>query len=150
MRLPKDDKEYGSAEQDGSGKLLVTARECSKFLLKKCGLVRPFGLVLERAGQSVRSFYPKDTGPDATWLELLGLAERELRAAIESGDAAGVALVTGLESDSDTAIGVQVETASMTLFLLYRYRKGLLGWRLDEPDSPGGFLIDPPFYPSKV
>jgi hypothetical protein len=123
------------------GKALFCTKEAASVVLKKTGWIFPLGVILDRSGEDVRTFYPRDSSPSADFSELLDLVVDELRAAVQSGEAHAVALATTLESGDATAMGVQVETAETAILLVYPYRKSLFGWKFEEPDSGDDLLV---------
>ncbi len=125
------------------GKALHVAREGSMLLLRKHGTVLPFGLTLDAAGDNPRTWFPRDQLPRASWDELLDATVGHLERSSGSGDVGAIALATTLESGSETGLGIQVETRTSSLFLVYPYSGAGQNWRLGEPQSAEGLLVGP-------
>ncbi|QRO01949.1 hypothetical protein JRI60_24485 [Archangium violaceum] len=125
------------------GKALHVAREAGLLLLRKHGSVLPFGLTLDPAGDNPRTFFPRDQLPRASWDELLDATLGHLEQRSGSADVAAIALVTTLESGSESGLGIQVETRASSLFLVYPYSATGQSWRLGEPQTAEGLLVGP-------
>ncbi|WP_309891425.1 hypothetical protein [Archangium sp.] len=125
------------------GKALHVAREGGLLLLRKHGTVLPFGLTLDSAGDNPRTFFPRDQLPRASWDELLDATLGHLERCIGSGDVGAIAVVTTLESGSESGLGIQVETRASSLFLVYPYSGAGPSWSLGEPQTAKGLLVGP-------
>lgn len=125
------------------GKALHVAREASMLLLRKQGSVLPFGLTLDPAGDNPRTWFPRDQLPRASWDELLDATLGHLERCIGSADVGAIALATTLESGSESGLGIQVETRTSALFLVYPYSGAGQSWRLGEPQTAEGLLVGP-------
>ncbi|QRK04749.1 hypothetical protein JQX13_31575 [Archangium violaceum] len=124
-------------------KALHVAREAGLLLLRKQGSVLPFGLTLDPAGDNPRTFFPRDQLPRASWDELLDATIAHLERGIGSGGVGAIALVTTLESGSESGMGIQVETRTASVFLVYPYSGTGQSWRLGEPQTAEGLLVGP-------
>lgn len=124
-------------------KALHVAREGALLLLRKQGTVLPFGLTLDPEGDNPRTFFPRDQMPRASWDELLDATIGHLERSIGSGDVGAIALVTTLESGSESGLGIQLETRAASLFLVYPYSGAGQGWSLGEPQTAEGLLVGP-------
>ncbi len=124
-------------------KALHVAKEAGMLLLRKQGSVLPFGLTLDPAGDNPRTCFPRDQLPRASWDELLDATIAHLERCIDSGGIGAIALVTTLESGSESGLGVQVETRSSSLFLVYPYSRTGQSWSLGEPQTAEGLLVGP-------
>lgn len=124
-------------------KALHVAREAGMFLLRKHGSVLPFGLTLDPAGDNPRTYFPRDQLPRASWDELLDATIAHLERCIGSGGIGAIALVTTLESGSESGMGVQVETRASSLFLVYPYSGTGQSLSLGEPQAAEGLLVGP-------
>ncbi|HEX8822677.1 MAG TPA: hypothetical protein VF794_22305 [Archangium sp.] len=125
------------------GKALHVAREAGLHLLRKQGSVLPFGLTLDRAGDNPRTWFPRDQLPRASWDELLDATLGHLERCSGSAEVAAIALVTTLESGSESGLGIQVETRASSVFLVYPYRATGQSWSLGEPQTAEGLLVGP-------
>jgi len=125
------------------GKALHVAREGGLLLLGKHGTVLPFGLTLDSAGDNPRTYFPRDQLPRASWDELLDATLGHLERCIGSDDVGAIAIVTTLESGSESGLGIQVETRASSLFLVYPYSGAGRSWSLGEPQTAKGLLVGP-------
>jgi hypothetical protein len=125
------------------GKALHVAREAGLLLLRKHGSVLPFGLTLDPAGDTPRTWFPRDQLPRASWDELLDATIGHLEQSIGSANVGAIALVTTLESGSESGLGIQVETRASSLFLVYPYSGSGQSWKLGEPQTAQGLLVGP-------
>ncbi|WNG35407.1 hypothetical protein F0U61_18330 [Archangium violaceum] len=124
-------------------KTLHVAKEAGMLLLRKHGTVLPFGLTLDPAGDNPRTYFPRDQLPRASWDELLDATIAHLERSIDSGGIGAIALVTTLESGSESGLGVQVETRDSSLFLVYPYKGTGQSKSLGEPQTAEGLLVGP-------
>jgi len=125
------------------GKALHVAREASLLLLRKQGTVLPFGLTLDAAGDNPKTWFPRDQLPRASLDELLDATVGHLERSSSSGDVGAIALATTLESGSKSGLGIQVETRTSSLFLVYPYSGSGQNWSLEEPQTAEGLLVGP-------
>jgi len=124
-------------------KALHVAREAGLLLLRKHGTVLPFGLTLDPAGDHPRTYFPRDSLPRASWEELLEATISHLERCTGSGGIGAIALVTTLESGSESGMGVQVETRASSLFLVYPYEGAGQSRSLGEPQTSEELLVGP-------
>ena len=124
-------------------KVLHLAREAGLLLLRKQGSVLPFGLTLDLVGDNPRTYFPRDQLPDASWEELLEATLAHLERDIASGGIGAIALGTLLESGSESGMGVQIETRSSSLFLVYPLTGSGQGRSLGAPQTGEELLVGP-------
>lgn len=124
-------------------KALHVAREAGLLLLRKHGSVLPFGLTLDPKGDHPRTYFPRDQLPRASWDELLEATLAQLEHSIDSGGVGAIALGTTLESDSQSGLGIQVETRASALFLVYPCSGTERSRSLGEPEMAEGLLVGP-------
>jgi hypothetical protein len=125
------------------GKALYVASEAAEFLLREHGTVLPFALTLDSAGDDVRTYFPGDERPGASPDELVDAAVSHLEQRIRSTDVGVIALATELVSGEQAGLGIQVETRSTSLFLVYPYIGAGRNQRLGEPGEAEGLLVGP-------
>jgi hypothetical protein len=130
-------------DQELLEKALYVAREAGMLLIRKHGSVLPFGLTLDPAGDHPRTYFPRDQLPHAPWDELLEATLAHLERCIGAGGIGAIALVTTLESGSESGMGVQVETRASSLFLVYPYKGAGQSRSLGEPQTAEGLLAGP-------
>jgi hypothetical protein len=125
------------------GKALYVATEAAKLLLKEHGTVLPFALTLDSQGDDVRTYFPRDKMPDAGWDELVDAAVSHLKQCIRSTDVGVIALGTELVSGEQAGLGVQIETRSTSLFIVYPYIGKGRSPQLGKPEAAEGLLVGP-------
>jgi len=125
------------------GKALYVATESAKLLLKEHGTVLPFALTLDSRGDDVRTYFPADKLPRAEPGELVDAAVSHLEQCIRSTDVGVIALGTELVSGEQAGLGVQIETRSTSLFIVYPYTGKGRSQQLGEPEAAEGLLVGP-------
>jgi hypothetical protein len=113
-------------------KLMYVAAESGKGILKKTGRVFPFGISLNTDGENVRSYYPRDEHPSASWEQLMAYVEAEMRNRAQQPAIGGIAMVTELESGTERGMSVHAETNEQLSAAIYPFRKRLIGWHFYE------------------
>ena len=112
-------------------------------MLDRFGSVLPFGVILAGDAADVKTYFPKDKHPNASWEELVNLVESELRARVSVPETRAVAAVVEMQSGKDRAIAVQAETRSAATLLMYPIKKKLLGgWKIGDPSQGDNLLLD--------
>jgi hypothetical protein len=124
-------------------KTLDVAREAAVLLLREHGTVLPFALTLDPSGDNVRTYFPRDEWPDAGWDELIDAAVGHLMRSKGAADVGAIAFATTLESESESGLGIQAETRSSALFLVYPYMGTGKSRRVGEPQAAEGLLMGP-------
>jgi hypothetical protein len=124
-------------------KALHVAREAGLFLLRKQGSVLPFGVTFATGDDTPRTYFPRDQLPRASWDDLLEATLAHLERSIGTGGIEAIALVTTLESGSQSGLGVQIETRTSSLFLVYPYTGAGQNRGLGEPQTAEGLLVGP-------
>jgi hypothetical protein len=124
-------------------KALHVAKEAGLLLLRKYDSVPPFGLTLDPAGDNPRTYFPRDELPRASWDELLDATIAHLERGIGSAGVGAIALVTTLESGSESGLGIQVETHASSLFLVYPYSGTGQSRSLGQPQTAKELLVGP-------
>lgn len=130
-------------DQELLEKTLHVAKEAGLLLLRKQGSVLPFGLTLDPKGDHPKTYFPRDQLPRASWDELLDATLTHLERSIGSGGVGAIALVTTLESGSESGLGIQVETRASSLFLVYPYSGSGQNRRLGDAQPAEGLLVGP-------
>jgi hypothetical protein len=125
------------------GMALYVARESAGLLLREHGTVLPCGLTLDSRGNNVSTYFPRDQRPSAEWNELIEATVDHLTRCIRSTDVGVIVLATELESEGQAGLGVQAETRSASLFLVYPYSGSGRRKKLGEPQQAEGLLVEP-------
>jgi hypothetical protein len=124
-------------------KAVYVASEAAKLLLQKHGTVLPFALTLDSGGDNVKTYFPADKLPGAEPGELVDAAVTHLEQCIRSTDVGVIALGTELVSGEQAGLGIQVETRSSSLFIVYPYTGKGRSQQLGKPEAAGGLLVGP-------
>lgn len=130
-------------EEELLEKGLYVATEAAKLLLGKQGTVLPFALTMDAAGEDVRTYFPADERPGAAPDELVEAVVSHLEQRIRSKGVGVMALATELVSGDQAGLGVQVETRTASVFLVYPYSGKGRGQKLGEPQAAEGLLVGP-------
>jgi hypothetical protein len=124
-------------------KALYVATEAAKLLLGKHGTVLPFALTLDSQGDNVETYFPADTLPGAEPGELVDVAASHLERCIRSKDVGAIALGTELVSGEQTGLGVQIETRSTSVLIIYPCTGKGRNQQLGKPEAAEGLLVGP-------
>jgi hypothetical protein len=122
-------------------KALYVATESAKLLLGKQGTVLPFALTLDSQGDNIETYFPADTLPGAEPGELVDVAASHLEQCIRSKDVGVIALGTELVAGDQAGLGVQIETRSTSIFLVYPYTGKGRNQQLGKPEAAEGLLV---------
>ena len=133
-----DDRSLASA-------LLLAVRKTAAELLDKHGSVVPFGATINAAGDDIKSVFPMDQHPRAGWEKLLELVLEDLAERSADESVAALAFATTLESESELAYAIQVETRAAAALIMYPYVKVGKGWKIGEGQAQEDLLVDPIF-----
>lgn len=124
-------------------KALYVATESAKLLLREHGTVLPFALTLDSRGDDVKTYFPADKLPGAELGELVDAAASHLEQCIRSADVGVIALGTELVSGEQAGLGVQIETRSTSLFIVYPYIGKGHSQQLGKPEAAEGLVVGP-------
>jgi hypothetical protein len=124
-------------------KALYVATEAAKLLLREHGTILPFALTLDSQGDNVKTYFPADTLPGAEPGELVNAAVSHLEQWIRSTGVGVIALGTELVSGEQAGLGVQIETRSTSLFIVYPYSGKGRSQQLGKPEAAEGLLVGP-------
>ncbi len=124
-------------------KALYVATEAAKLLLREHGTVLPFALTLDSQGDNVKTYFPADTRPGTEPGELVDAAANHLEQCIRSTDVGVIVLGTELVSGEQVGLGVQIETRSTSLLIIYPYTGKDRSQQLGKPEAAEGLLVGP-------
>jgi len=125
-------------------KMEYIAKESSKELLHKLGIILPFSIAMNIEGEDLLTYYPRDKNPEADWDKLIDLNVNYLHEKINSNKyrVGAVALVTTLESGDMSGVGVQIETREGAYFVLFPYVKENGRYIFKEREITDSLLVD--------
>ncbi len=113
--------------------MVLTCIDTAKAMLDEYDLVMPFGIRSFSDSEDLKMNCPGDQKPEADWTEQIEMVVAELKGFVNSENIFATALVTELQSDGETGIGLQVETELSSALFVYPYKKEGEEWVIDEP-----------------
>jgi len=113
--------------------MVLTCIDTAKAMLAEYELIIPFGIRASNANEDLKMNCPGDKLPDADWDEQIRLVVTELKEFVSSESIFATALVTELESDGESAIGVQIETELSSVLFVYPFVLHDKEWVISEP-----------------
>jgi hypothetical protein len=116
-------------------KLVLVCIDTAKAMLDEYKTVIPFGIRAFKDGDDLKMNCPGDKKPEADFNEQIDMVVDELQEFVKTEQIFATALVTELESDGETAIGLQVETELSPGLFVYPFHKDeeKNEWIIDEP-----------------
>lgn len=129
--------------------MVLTCIDTAKAMLNEYGLVMPFGIRSFNDSDDMKMNCPGDEHPDADWNAQIDLVVSELKSFLEKENISATALVTELQSDDESGIGLQIETELSSVLFVYPYRKDESNkdesnkdqWIIDEPVQTDQLLM---------
>ncbi|VAW69587.1 hypothetical protein MNBD_GAMMA09-2539 [hydrothermal vent metagenome] len=113
--------------------MVLTCIDTAKAMLDEYELVMPFGIRSFSDSEDLKMNCPGDQKPEADWAEQIDMVVAELKGFVNSENIFATALVTELQSEGETGIGLQVETELSSVLFVYPYKKEGEEWVIDEP-----------------
>jgi len=123
----------GQQQQDKIEKMVLSCIDTAKAMLSEYGRVIPFGIRSFNDSDDLKMNCPADKNPNANWSEQIERVVSELQGFVQTDDIHATALVTELASDSDSGIGLQIETELSSVLFVYPFSKQEGEWHIDEP-----------------
>ena len=113
--------------------MVLTCIDTAKAMLDEYDIVIPFGIRCYADSEDMKMNCPGDSKPDADWNEQIDMVANELKAFVSDEAIFATALVTELQSDESTGLGLQVETELSSVLFVYPFKKVDDNWVIDEP-----------------
>ncbi len=115
--------------------LVLVCIDTAKAMLDEYETVIPFGIRAFNEGEDLKMNCPGDQKPEADFNEQIDMVVTELKDFVANEQIFATALVTELESEGETAIGLQVETEMSPALFVYPFHKDndKNEWIIDEP-----------------
>jgi len=113
--------------------MVLTSIDTAKAMLDEYETVIPFGIRCYADSEDMKMNCPGDDKPDADWNEQIDMVINELKAFVSDEAIFATALVTELQSDESTGLGLQIETELSSVLFVYPYKKIGDDWVIDEP-----------------
>lgn len=122
-------------------KLVLASLDTAKAMLQEYQMVIPFGIRALADSDDLTMNCPAEKNPQADWQQQLEMVVEELKATIEAENVTIAALVTELESEGESGIGLQIETESSAVLFVYPFQQQGKDWVIDEPVQTDQLLI---------
>ncbi len=130
-------------------RLVIASLEAAERMLKEHQTVIPFGVRASADTEDVKISCYHEKLPGADWQELIDHTVGKLKEHVASEDVHSTAIVTTLEADERSAIGIQIETpAGSKLFIYPFFLNGSEGVSIDEPIQSEGQIAGRVFEPT--
>jgi|LGVF01.1.fsa_nt_gb hypothetical protein len=126
-------KEASMDQQKQLEQLILVSIDAAKAMLDEYGLVLPFGARAFNNSEDIKMHCPGADDMQADWNDQINMVIDELKKYIASEDIFATALVTSLESEDGSGIGLQVETNNSSALFVYPYNKKDGEWVIEEP-----------------
>lgn len=113
--------------------MVLTCIDTAKAMLVEYKLIVPFGVRASNANEDLKMNCPGDKLPEADWNEQLDMVVTELKGFVSNEDIFATAVVTELESEGESAIGLQIETELSSVLFVYPFILKDDEWVISEP-----------------
>ncbi|MAG01062.1 MAG: hypothetical protein CL388_07675 [Acidiferrobacteraceae bacterium] len=113
--------------------LVLSCLETAKAMLKEYDLVVPFGMRVFKDSDDQKMNCPADENREADWLQQIEMVVTELKQYLTTENISATVLVTGLESDDQKGIGLQIETEQSSVMFVYPYTHKEETIEIEEP-----------------
>jgi len=113
--------------------MVLTCIDTAKAMLDEYDIVIPFGIRCYADSEDMKMNCPGDNEPDADWNTQIDRVINELKAFVNDEAIFATALVTELQSDESTGLGLQIETEQSSVLFVYPFKKIDDDWVIDEP-----------------
>lgn len=113
--------------------LVLSCLDTAKAMLKEYGLVVPFGMRVYTDSDDQTMNCPADEYKEVEWLQQIEMVVTELRQCLANENISATAVVTGLETDEQKGIGLQIETEQSSVLFVYPYSREADNIEIDEP-----------------
>ncbi len=113
--------------------LVLTCLDTAKAMLDEYRLVIPFGIRAFNDSTNLRMNCPAGEKSMVNWDGQIDRVVAELKECLVNEKICATALVTELESEGETGIGLQVETEMSSVLFIYPFELKDNEWIIDEP-----------------
>lgn len=116
-------------------KLVLVCLDTAQAMLDEYKTVVPFGIRAFKDADDMKMNCPGDKKPEENFNEQINMVVDELKDFVKNESVFATALVTELESEGETAIGLQVETEMSSVLFVYPFHRNTETeqWVIDEP-----------------
>lgn len=113
--------------------LVLLCIDTAKEMLKEYQVIIPFGIRTFNNSEDMKMNCPGDKIPEDDYSKQIDNVVSELKEFVANENIFATAFVTQLESESESGIGLQIETEQSSVLFVYPYRKQDDDWVIDEP-----------------
>lgn len=114
-------------------KMVLACLDTAEAMLKEYETVIPFGLRAFNDSEDMKMNCPAKEGVKKDWDEQIEAVVSELKEFVENENISATVLVTGLQTDDESGVGLQIETEMSSVLFVYPYRREDDEWVIDEP-----------------
>jgi len=114
-------------------KMILTCIDTAQAMLNEYELVIPFGIRAYHDSDDLKMNCPGEDQPDTDWNEQINRVVKELKEFVVNERIFATALVTELESEGASGLGLQVESELSSVLFIYPFKKVGGEWLIDEP-----------------
>ena len=113
--------------------MVLTCIDTAKAMLSEYELIIPFGIRSFTTNEDFKMNCPSDKHTNADWEEQIQMVVTELKQFVSTESIFSTALVTELESDGQSAIGIQIENELSSVLFVYPFKLQDKDWVVSEP-----------------
>jgi len=113
--------------------MVLTCIDTAKAMLVEYKMVIPFGIRSFVDNEDLKMNCPGDKLADPNWDEQLNMVVNELKTFVSNESIFATVVVTELESEGETAIGLQIETELSSVLFVYPFILKDDVWVISEP-----------------
>lgn len=114
-------------------KLVLTSIDTAKAMLNEYGVVMPFGIRAFNDSDDLKMNCPADQQTEPDWTQQINDVVAELKKFLATENIFATALVTELQAEGETGIGLQIETERSSVLFVYPVKKQGDDWEIEEP-----------------
>jgi hypothetical protein len=126
-------KQEKSEQNHKLEELVLICIDTAKAMLDEYKLIIPFGIRTFKDSDDKKMNCPADNYKESDWQEQIEIVVTELQQFLATENIYATALVTGLETDEQKGIGLQIETEESSVLFVYPYTRQNDEWKIDNP-----------------
>lgn len=113
--------------------LVLTCIDTAKEMLKEYEVIIPFGIRCFTDSEDMKMNCPADQSPEGDTAEHIDKVVNELKNFVAAENVYATVVVTELESEGESAVGLQIETLDTAVLFVYPYSQKDDDWVIEEP-----------------
>lgn len=114
-------------------KMVLACLDTAQAMLDEYEAVVPFGLRAFNDSEDMKMNCPAEENTTADWNQQIEDVVSELKEFVRTENITATVLVTSLQSDEESGVGLQIETEMSSVLFIYPYKKENDKWVIDEP-----------------